>query len=60
MQYGTFELDEEVKICTINPFWEVQNTRLPMGLKCSPDTAQAVMENVLLGIDAADVYIDDV
>ena len=31
-----------------------------MGLKCSPDIAQSVMENVLLGIDAADVYIDDV
>jgi hypothetical protein len=31
-----------------------------MGLKCSPDIAQSVMENVLAGIDAADVYIDDV
>ena len=31
-----------------------------MGLKCSPDIAQSVMENVLVGIDAADVYIDDV
>ena len=31
-----------------------------MGLKCSPDIAQSVMENVLSGINAADVYIDDV
>ncbi len=31
-----------------------------MGLKCSPDIAQAVMKNVLSGIKDADVYIDDV
>jgi hypothetical protein len=34
--------------------------RLPMGLKCSPDIAQAIMKNVLCGIEDADVYIDDV
>ncbi len=31
-----------------------------MGLKCSPDIAQAAMENILSGIEDADVNIDDV
>ena len=31
-----------------------------MGLKCSPDTTQAALENVLSDIKDADVYIDDV
>jgi hypothetical protein len=31
-----------------------------MGLKCSPDNDQAVMENVLPNIKDANVYIDDV
>ncbi len=31
-----------------------------MGLKCSPDIAQATMENVLSDIEDANVYIDDV
>ncbi len=31
-----------------------------MGHKCSPDIAQATMENVLSDIEDADIYIDDV
>ncbi len=62
MQYYTFDLDEESQnLCTIiTPFRKYKYTRLPMGLKCSPDIAQSVMENVFSGINSADVYIDDV
>jgi ADP-glucose pyrophosphorylase len=31
-----------------------------MGLKCSPDIAQSVMENALAGIYDTDIYINDV
>jgi hypothetical protein len=62
MQYYMFELDEESQdLCTIViPFGKYKYLRLPMELKCSPDIAKAAIDNVLSGIEDADVYIDDV
>ncbi len=62
MQYYMFELEEESQdlFTIITPSGKYKYLRLPMGLKCSPDIAQAAMENVLLDIKDADVYIDDV
>jgi hypothetical protein len=62
MQYCKFELDKESQdLCTIvTPFRKYKYLRLLMGLKCSPDITQAAMENVLSGIEDADIYINDV
>jgi hypothetical protein len=61
-QYYAFELDKESQdlFTIITPFDKYKHLRLPMGLKCSPDIAQAVMESLLSDIEDADVYIDDV
>ncbi len=62
MQYPTFELDKESQdLCTIfTPFGKYKYLWLLMGLKCSPDIAQAAIENVLSDIEDVDVYIYDV
>jgi hypothetical protein len=62
MQFYTFELDKESQdICTIiMPFGKYKDLRLPIGLKYSPDIAQAAMESVLSDIEDTDVYIDNV
>jgi hypothetical protein len=62
MHYYLFELDRESQdLCTIiTPFGKYKYLRLPMGLKCSPDIAQAAMENLLSDIKDTDINIDDV
>jgi hypothetical protein len=62
MQYYTFELGNESQdLCTIiTPFGKYKYLRLLMGLKCSPDIAQAAMKNVLSDIEDAEVYNDNV
>jgi hypothetical protein len=62
MQYYACELGKESQdLCTIiTSFGKYKYLRLPMGLKCSPDIAQAAMDSVLSGIEDAKIYIDDV
>ena len=62
MQYYTFELDDEIKdLCTIlTPFGKYKYNRLPMGLKCSPEFSQEVIENIFHHLEDTYIYIDDV
>ena len=62
MCYYTFELDKESQeLCTIvTPFGKFCYNRLAMGLTCSPDICQELMENIFRDIEDSDVFIDDI
>jgi hypothetical protein len=59
--FYTIPLDEESKkLCsTILPWGKYSYERMPMGVACAPSMFQAVMCEVLQGLDVL-VYIDDV
>ena len=49
-----------IEVCTIvTPYGKYQYCRMAMGLKTSPDVAQAMIEKILDGLDV-DAYIDDI
>ncbi len=58
MQYYTFELEKpSQELCVIiMPFGKFKYIHLPMGLKCAPDFAQKVFEEVLHKIEDIGVF----
>eukprot|EP00957_Ditylum_brightwellii_P201012 15323110-Ditylum_brightwellii.AAC.1 len=61
MFFYNLKLDEESQeLCTIvTPFGKFQYCRMAMGLKISPNEVQAIIEEVLMGLDV-EIYIDDI
>ena len=61
MGYYTIRLDPDAqKICTIIlPWGKYQYLRLPMGLSCAPDIFQEKMSELMVGLDFAKTYLDD-
>ena len=60
MMYYVMELDEESKelATIITPYGKYQYCCMAMGLKVSPDVAQAMIESILHDLDV-DIYIND-
>ena len=61
MGYYTIRLDPDAqKICTIIlPWGKYQYLRLPMGLSCAPDIFQEKMSELMVGLEFARTYLDD-
>ena len=62
MCFYTYVLDERSRDLTTiaTPFGLYRYARLPMGVSCSPDIAQEMIEKTLAGIDGIEAYIDDI
>ncbi len=62
MQYYIFELDEPSQELwvIVMPFGKYIYKWLPMGLKCAPNFAQQVMDEVLHNINNTNVYLDNI
>jgi hypothetical protein len=62
MGYNHILLDEESQKLgtTILPWEKYQYRKLPMGIACSPDIFQSIMDELLGDLEFARVYINDI